>query len=89
MAIATNFISLASIFRPINSGVRPTISPHRNTAKMAYISMLTKPTPSPPNTLFSIISMSGTTPPSGVKVSCILLTDPVVAAVVTVVNNVD
>ncbi|MNI86541.1 hypothetical protein D3C73_1436460 [compost metagenome] len=51
--------------------------------------MLINPTPLPPNTLLSIISASGVILPSGVCVSCILLTLPVVAAVVTVVNKAD
>ncbi|MNP30119.1 hypothetical protein D3C76_1231780 [compost metagenome] len=89
IAIAISFISLASIFRPRNSGVLPTISPHKKTPMMAYISILISPTPFPPKTLLSIIRARGVMPPSGVSVSCILLTLPVVAAVVTEVNSED
>ena len=53
------------------------------------MSMFISPTPFPPKTEFSIIRDSGVIPPSGVSVSCMLLTDPVVAAVVTVVNRED
>ena len=44
------------------------------------MSMFISPTPLPPKTEFSIIRDSGVIPPSGVSVSCMLLTDPVVAA---------
>jgi len=47
------------------------------------------PTPLPPNTQFSIMWSMGTIPPNGVRVSCILLTVPVVKEVVTVVNRDD
>ena len=46
--------------------------------------MFTKPAPTPPYTVFNIIFTSGTKPPIGVNVSCIVLTAPVSAAVVTV-----
>ncbi|MMZ62056.1 hypothetical protein D1872_242420 [compost metagenome] len=81
--------SFASIFLLRNSGVRPTIKPQMNTAKITYSRPFRSPTPLPPNTLFSIIWAMGTMPPSGVNDSCILLTEPVVAAVVTAVNSAD
>ena len=56
---------------------------------MAYIIIFIKPTPFPPNITLSIILISAIAPPKGVKESCILLTVPVVKAVVTVVNNAD
>ncbi len=46
-----------------------------------------RPTPSPPNTLFSIICAIGTRPPSGVREECMASTEPVVAAVVVVTNR--
>ncbi|CJQ26748.1 Uncharacterised protein [Streptococcus pneumoniae] len=46
--------------------------------------MFTKPAPTPPYTVFNIIFTSGTNPPIGVNVSCIVFTAPVSAAVVTV-----
>ena len=51
--------------------------------------MFISPTPSPPKTAFNIINTIGTMPPSGVRLSCILLTVPVVKAVVMVVNKAD
>ena len=61
--------------------------PARNTVRMAYWIRLMKPTPSPPNTLLSIICASGTKPPMGVSESCMALTEPVVAAVVVATNR--
>ena len=63
--------SLASIFLPRYSGVRPTISPARNTATMTYISMFRNPAPMPLKSTLSIMSDIGTSPPSGWKLSCI------------------
>ena len=56
---------------------------------MAYIIIFIRPTPLPPKTTFSIMWSSGTMPPKGVKVSCMLLTVPVVKDVVVVVNIAD
>ncbi|MNC43832.1 hypothetical protein D3C75_927130 [compost metagenome] len=80
---AISFISLPSIFLPRNSGVRPTMSPDKNTAIIAYMSTLTNPAPTPPKTVFSIMFPIVISPPIGVSVSCIVLTAPVSDAVVT------
>ena len=50
--------------------------PATNTATMTKISMLMKPTPTPPKMLFSHMPTSGISPPSGVSESCIALTEP-------------
>ncbi|MNN83547.1 hypothetical protein D3C81_2005990 [compost metagenome] len=63
--------------------------PQIKMARMTYSKPFSNPTPFPPKTLLSIICAKGTKPPIGVNDSCILLTLPVVAAVVTVVNNAD
>ena len=79
------FISKASIFLPKYSGVRPTISPATNTAIIANTSIPYSPEPTPPNTTSpNCISTIGAKPPSGVYESCIELTEPFEAAVVTV-----
>ena len=56
--------------------MRPIIMPATNTATMTKISMLMKPTPTPPKMLLSHMPTSGIRPPSGVIESCIALTDP-------------
>ena len=56
---------------------------------MTYMIMFIRPTPLPPNTQLSIMCSRGTMPPRGVRVSCMLLTVPVVKDVVTVVNRAD
>ena len=57
--------------------MRPTMSPAMNTERMAMISRPFRPTPTPPGlTSPSIMWLSGTAPPIGVKLSCIELTDP-------------
>ena len=89
MHSAVSFISRPSIFLPRYSGVRPIIRPQMNTARMAYRIIFIRPTPLPPNTTFSIMCSRGIMPPSGVRVSCILFTVPVVKEVVTVVNIAD
>ena len=89
MQRAVSFISRPSIFLPKYSGVRPIISPQINTARMAYMIIFINPTPLPPNTTLSIMWSSGTMPPRGVRVSCMLLTVPVVKDVVVVVNIAD
>ena len=86
---AVSFISRPSIFLPRYSGVRPIIRPQINTARIAYMIIFISPTPLPPNTTLSIICSSGIIPPSGVRVSCMLLTVPVVKEVVVVVNIAD
>ncbi len=84
-----SFISLASTFLPRNSGVRPIIMPATNTATMTKISMLMKPTPTPPKMLFSHMPTSGISPPSGVNESCIALTDPFDVTVVVTAHSAD
>ncbi|MNT58891.1 hypothetical protein D3C72_1963580 [compost metagenome] len=68
--------------------MRPIISPAINTASTANTSMPYRPEPTPPNTTSpSCISSIGTMPPSAVKESCIALTAPQLAAVVTAANR--
>ena len=65
MAILT---SLASIFLPTYSGVRPTIRPATNTARMTNSSMPYMPAPTPPTMISpSCMLISGIMPPSAVK----------------------
>ena len=79
------FISKDSIFLPRYSGVRPTIRPATNTVTMAKMIMPYRPDPTPPKmTSPNCINHIGTRPPSGVKESCIALTDPLEAAQVAV-----
>ena len=59
-----------------------------NTARMAKISMPYRPEPTPPNTTSpSCIRKVGTRPPMGVKESCMALTAPQEAEVVTAMNK--
>ena len=68
--------------------MRPIIRPAMNTARMANTSMPYRPEPTPPNTTSpSCISTIGTMPPSGVNESCMALTAPQEAAVVTAANS--
>src|SRR5262245_7333901 len=84
-----SFISLASTFLPRNSGVRPIIIPATNTATMMKISMLMKPTPTPPKTLFSHMPVKGISPPSGVMESCMEFTEPFDVTVVVTAHSAD
>jgi hypothetical protein len=78
-------ISLASIFLPMYSGVRPTISPATKTATTANMSMPYMPAPTPPKMISpSWMRNSGTKPPMGVNESCIPSTAPHDTAVVAV-----
>ena len=64
---AASFTSLAWIFLPRYSGVRPTISPPRNTAMMANSRIVYRPLPTPPGVISpSIIPVSAAKPPIGV-----------------------
>ncbi len=59
-----------------------------NTASRTKISIPYRPAPTPPKTTSpSWMLTSGTMPPSGVKLSCIELTAPHDASVVTVANS--
>ena len=88
IASAIIFISRTSIFLPRYSGVRPIISPAMKTASMTNSSMPYRPEPTPPKTTSPIcISHIGTIPPSAVKESCMALTAPHDAAVVTTANR--
>jgi hypothetical protein len=78
-------ISGRSIFLPRNSGVRPPINPATKTAMIPKTSELRNPTPLPPNTHCNIIPDISGTLPSGVWLSCIVFTLPVVKPVVKVV----
>ena len=62
-----SFISFASIFLPMYSGVRPIISPAMNTPRIANIRIVYSPVPTPPGASSpSCIRNNGTKPPSGV-----------------------
>ena len=54
---------------------------------MTKISMLMKPTPTPPKMLFSHMPTSGIRPPSGVSESCIALTEPLDVTVVVTAQS--
>ena len=82
MAIMASLTSLASTFLPRYSGVRPTIRPARNTATMIYISMFRNPAPTPLKTTLSISFDMATMPAIGLRLSCMLLTEPLEVAVV-------
>ena len=85
MAILT---SLASIFLPTYSGVRPTIRPATKTARITNSSMPYMPAPTPPMMISpSWMLISGIMPPSAVKESCMALTAPQEAAVVITANS--
>ena len=85
MAILT---SLASIFLPTYSGVRPTIRPATNTATITNSSIPYMPAPTPPTMISpSCMLISGIMPPNAVKESCMALTAPQEAAVVTTANS--
>ena len=53
-----------------------------NTATMMYISMFSNPAPIPLKTTLSIIIDIGTAPAIGLRLSCMLLTEPLEVAVV-------
>ena len=61
--------------------------PATKTATMTKISMLMKPTPTPPKMLLSHMPTSGIRPPSGVIESCIALTDPFDVTVVVTAHS--
>ena len=87
-ASIASFTSRACTFLPRYSGVRPTISPATNTASSANTTMPYSPEPTPPGTTSpSCISSSSTNPPSGMKLSCIAITAPVLVAVVPAANR--
>ncbi len=85
MAILTSF---ASSFLPRYSGVRPTIRPATNIATMTNSSMPYRPEPTPPKMISpSMMLTIGTMPPSGIRLSCMVLTAPQEASVVIVANS--
>ncbi|MEY9757283.1 hypothetical protein ABIE73_004678 [Bradyrhizobium yuanmingense] len=90
MASIAILTSRASIFLPTYSGVRPTIRPATKIARTTNSSMPYRPAPTPP-TMISPNSMliSGTMPPSAVKLSCMAFTAPQDAAVVITANSED
>ena len=64
IAILTSF---CSIFLPRYSGVRPTIRPAMNTARMQYSRIPYRPAPTPPKMTSPVMMLnSGTRPPIGV-----------------------
>src|ERR1700737_2728520 len=68
MAILTAY---DSIFLPRYSGVRPTISPAMNTARITKTTIPYRPAPTPPKTTSpSMMLIRGTMPPRGGKESC-------------------
>src|SRR5256885_918865 len=67
-----------------------TISPAMNTVSTTKINIPYRPAPVPPNTTSpSWMLTSGTSPPSGVKLSCMAFTAPQEASVVTVAYSAD
>src|SRR6266536_2805888 len=85
IAILTSY---ASIFLPRYSGVRTTIRPAIKTASTTKTSIPYNPAPTPPKiTSPSWMLNNGTKPPSAVNESCIELTAPQEASVVTVANS--
>ncbi len=82
------FTSFCSIFLPRYSGVRPTIRPAMNTARIAVQQHAVEArADAAEDHLVGLMLNSGTRPPSGVKLSCMLLTAPQLASVVTVANS--
>ena len=80
--------SLASIFLPTYSGVRPTISPATKIATMTNSSMPYMPEPTPPKMISpSWMLISGTMPPSAVNESSMALTAPHEASVVITLKS--
>ena len=68
--------------------MRPTMSPAMNTARIAKMSRPLMPTPTPPGvTSPSFMSASRRSPPAGVKLSCIALTEPFDVAVVEAAHS--
>ena len=75
---AASFTSLAWIFLPRYSGVRPTINPPMNTVMMAISKIVYIPLPTPPGVISpSIIPVSRKKPPIEVNESFDPETDPV------------
>src|SRR5580693_854891 len=75
MASIAIFTSLASIFLPTYSGVRPTIRPATKIEMMTNSSMPYMPEPTPPTMISpSWMLISGTMPPIAVNESCMALT---------------
>ena len=90
MASIAILTSLASIFLPTYSGVRPTISPATKIETTTNSSMPYMPEPTPPTMISpSWMLMSGIMPPSAVKESCMALTAPHEASVVITANSAD
>ena len=88
MASIAIFTSLASIFLPRYSGVRPTISPAMKTARIDEEQHAVKArADAAEDDLAELMLISGTMPPSGVKVSCMVLTAPQEASVVITANR--
>ena len=81
-------ISLASIFLPRYSGVRPTISPPMNTANRTYTSIAYRPQPTPPQTTSLIARLViGTALPNPVNDSIDALTEPLEVTLVVVAHS--
>ncbi len=91
MASIAILTSLASIFLPRYSGVRPTISPAMNTAMIDEQQHAVKAgADAAENDLTELDRCSiGIMPPSGVKLSCIELTEPFEAAVVATAHRLE
>src|SRR6266568_1616567 len=87
--IITSLTSRALIFIPKYSGVRPDMRPTMNTVMITYMTMYIKPTPSPPGVDWMNIPMNAERITRGWLPSRLELTDPVVTAVVTTVQNVE
>ena len=88
MASIAIFTSLASIFLPTYSGVRPTIRPATKIEMMTNSSMPYMPEPTPPTMISpSWMLISGIMPPIAVNESCMALTAPHDASVVITANS--
>ena len=89
-ASMASFISRPSIFLPRYSGVRPTMRPAMNTARIAKTSRPMTPTPTPPNTISPRAMLSIAMPPaSGVRLSWAAFTAPHEVSVVVVAQRIE
>src|SRR2546422_11381850 len=86
-ATITSFTSLAVIFTPKYSGVRPDIRPTMKTVRTMNMTMYITPTPFPPGVAWISIPLNAESMTSGFTLDSDALTEPVVTAVVTTVQK--
>src|SRR5207245_5176842 len=86
-AIITSLTSLAVIFSPKYSGVRPDIRPTMKTVRTMNMTMYITPTPLPPGVAWISIPLKAESMTSGFSPDRDAFTEPVVTAVVTTVQN--